>query len=119
MREHSQKPKGHMKTDDLLKRTTPRNWKIDRCESWRLLIGTDEISICIMADGEIEDEKADAELIIRAVNSFEAMREALKELLKHAEWSGTPRGYEAKDFEPMFERAESALALAEGKAVQS
>jgi hypothetical protein len=102
-----------MKTDDLLKRTTPRNWKIDRCESWRLLIGTDEISICIMADGEIEDEKADAELIIRAVNSFEAMREALlriAEIARQAPVEHSTAGF----FEQILTEAEATMPLSEG-----
>jgi hypothetical protein len=94
----------NLSTDELLKTATPRPWKCN---------------VTNPRSAAYEFFNADAHLLVRAVNSFEAMREALKELLKHAEWSGTPRGYEAKDFEPMFERAESALALAEGKAVQS
>ena len=47
--------------------------------------------------------------------AFEALRKSCKELLEHAEWMGTPPGYSSKDFGTLFEDAEKALALAEGK----
>lgn len=90
-------------TDELLKMATPRPWKCNVTEE---------------TSGAVKFSKADAHLFVRAVNSFEAMRAALKELKDFAEWVGTPRGYSAKDFAPMLALAEKALEIAEGKAVQ-
>ena len=50
--------------------------------------------------------KADADLIVRAVNSFEALLEACKEALKHIDWSH-PKGLEFKS------TLEQAIAKAE------
>jgi hypothetical protein len=37
------------------------------------------------------------------------IKKVVKELRTHAEWMGTPVGYESKDFEAMFQRADEAM----------
>lgn len=58
-------------------------------------------------DGIIEDRVARAALIVRAVNSFDAMRTALEAMLAWESPDGTDR-----DSTPYLKQARAALALA-------
>ncbi len=58
-----------------------------------------------------EQAKADARLIAAAPE----LLEALKRLLEHAEWVGTPRGYSWDDFKDVIDPARAAIAKAEGR----
>jgi hypothetical protein len=111
-----------MKTDDLLKQATPRPWKfhLGRGANPRFHIQTTagyqvastlEIS---RFKPEATGQESAAELIVRAVNSFEAMREALKGLLREAP---EPHKDVRKSFHYLvqIEAAKKALALAEGE----
>lgn len=70
-----------MSTEELLAKATARPWAIvNNGEDVR--IETEQTNICTMADGDHGDNgpDIDAELIRRAVNSFEATRSSIVEM---------------------------------------
>jgi hypothetical protein len=104
-----------LSTDELLKAATPRPWQILDTVDRSLAIGTETTNVCVLAHGDTREEsEPDAELIRRAVNSFEAMRNALTvasatidRLHRHAPCSA----------KGTLDVIANALAQAEGKAV--
>jgi hypothetical protein len=56
-----------------------------------------------------DTDRANAELIVKAVNSYSAMLEALKAL------SHYPDSNVGSDWKPVFDQARAAISLAEGK----
>lgn len=86
------------------------------CEKYTVELQDDALRsvLCRIADIEICPEhrwtaKELAELFANAVNSFDAMREALEQTLLNA------RSPEATDWPVVVERIEAALALAKGQ----
>lgn len=115
----------NISTDDLLKQATARPFTLGTetdlypsTEEWceQSLLGADNLVIAHINADVGGKGPVNAELFLRAVNSFEAMREALKGFIDY---------YEAynpitdKRIEPYYVEAKKALALAEGKAVKS
>ena len=95
--------------------TTPRPWRFDTIKravtmgSTRdRMVRTVDGEIVASLDGDIATAQANAALIVRAVNSHDALRDALAEMLADAETMREPYRNEA-----ICERARAALALAE------
>jgi hypothetical protein len=88
---------------------TPTPWLVYG-DAGHLVSGADDFGVCQM-DGLFERRRADAALIVRAVNSFDAMKKALEEMLvAHSLGIGvgaSERRIAAK------EQARAALRLAE------
>jgi hypothetical protein len=119
--------KGYMTTDDLLKQATLGDWHFDgnQIRANTRISGrraNDEPIpelprvIAQILGGRVgrDQARANGELICRAVNSFEAMREALRGLLREAP---APSKNVRKEFHYLVAReaAKKALALAEGE----
>jgi hypothetical protein len=107
-----------MKTDDLLKAATPRPWNLALNGIDSHTIGTDSVNICNFAEGDtLEDSRPDAELVLRTVNSFEAMRDALKKVsaLEASTKGQGLRDFSVNDLQDVYIAAREALALAEGE----
>lgn len=120
-------------TDELLKMATPRPWTHAegyKDEQYRTIdvhgvhIGiAGGKTLCGYAVAKIrfdqvqeEQAEANAEILCRALSSFEAMREALKKTLAIVRLQN---GNLYEDINEIQKEADNALALAEGKAVQS
>jgi hypothetical protein len=126
-----------MKTDDLLKRATidgrlvvygydhqkhKAMVNLERKEPAFPHIGNDVLFCTLKGETVLMYElEARAELLCRAVNSFEAMRDALKALYEHCEMVHRHWGENCnrEQAEAARKAGLAALALAEGKAVQS
>lgn len=89
------------------KHTPTPNWKVQKFVGRRRVEIQTENGLFTIAECEPEE----AERIVRAVNSFDAMREALEDL---AGYFDTPNVRPA--WGPMVRKARAALALADGDA---
>lgn len=126
----------NISTDDLLKQATPRPWHVGGIPSGgrgSIIYAKDGYAIADtktfharhMAENKTELHETHAELITRAVNSFEAMRECLQQVrgdiqaVKEA--MSTPDAWDRCETLLGTSQAyiDRMLALAEGKAVQS
>jgi len=63
---------------------------------------------------DMDTAKANAEFIVRAVNSHEELMRVLEEISQHAYEDDTPLEDILSDFDRMRELASTAIALAEG-----
>lgn len=114
-------------TDELLALATPRPWEthgnIGRKGDPGILADAAPCIIATMGNAKewpIE-AKHNAELIARAVNSFEAMREVLEALTGHPAWldiAEQEASFSDGVTQTYGSRIDQALALAEGKEVQ-
>jgi hypothetical protein len=112
-----------MKTDDLLKKAGPRPWRVGG-KNGVIVYAADGHAIAdtqVFHEHHEAEQEEHSELIVRAVNSFEAMRDALKALYEHCEMVHRHWGenYNREQAEAARKAGRAALALAEGKAVQS
>ena len=95
---------------------TPTPWTYD--EVWALVKGPKGEEVCAIHSGQGDNERVDrnvayanAELIVRAVNAHEAMREALEEAYHELR---VRCGY--KDGDHCYDAIKAAIALANGGA---
>lgn len=82
-----------MTTDKILKTSTPRPWKTGEKHQCRIMTSTSRVAFTcdVMDEGtEYDDQKANAKLIVLAVNSYERDQETiatLREALREADLS--------------------------------
>ena len=117
-----------MTTAELLKAASPRPWGESPHvhNMGKMIVANDcrdEIAFVYGAseanapEGRVSAQ-ATFDLIVRAVNSFEAMREALTDICDGACWSlGGPRKHIAEIQSSKIEAARAALALADKEGV--
>lgn len=98
---------------DTIEKATARPWQAIKMPSgnWNIYGNFKENTyrpfVLTVYSAEVDDE-ANAELIVRAVNSFEAMRDVLKECL-------SAKTLTASEQWAIMARIEAALKLAEGE----
>jgi len=103
-----------MKSNDA----TSRPWWVDENKTtpnWEYKIKSQEGRHIATLNKYLLGKKSNAELIIRAVNSHEALVESLKDLLIHFKAEAESHGCMEARNRRRFQEAEQALALAEGK----
>lgn len=96
-----------MTTPELLEKATARPWRFSDEHEPHVRSKTGLSTVAITNTSDSKEARANAELIVRAVSSFEAMREALRAYIDSC--SDSPHTID--DARAM---AEKALALADG-----
>jgi hypothetical protein len=105
-----------MTTSELLERASARHWYVTGSHVQSAV--RDENNYICEAEGDtVEQAQANAELIVRAVNSFEVMREALANILADCERAEETLSVASADFAVThaISYAREALALADGQ----
>lgn len=77
-------------------------------------VATDEV-ICTITDNNIEKAKSKADLIMKAVNSFDEMKDALQKISDMCDSSGAEQGGMITSPKFLNKLVKHALAKAEGK----
>jgi hypothetical protein len=98
---------------------TPTPWRLSKSRKCLIVGGVDEIANTsfIRADDAIDSVEANAALIVKAVNSHAAMKEALEKLVKANENDAHEAGmtYASLETQYALETARAALSLCEVK----
>lgn len=106
-----------MQTDELLEKATARPWSADDRSFTSILVRNAERDplAAVDAGGYIKSTaKANAALIVRAVNSFEAMRKVLRRAKLEIETD--VNNAEIGVYKPLLRKIRAALKLADGEA---
>ena len=80
-------------------------------------IAEESVTVCLVSNDAGEQRYDNARLIVRAVNSHEAMKEALEKLIAYWEKTG-PQHCQYDKLQDFVDMGKRALLLAEGKEPQ-